>query len=80
MITYCIYNVEVTDCLKLVEQLRIDNFVQGVDWDFSYYRSEEKFVEHNYVNTPPRLHITLYNEKLALTFLLKHSDLGPVQI
>ena len=76
MITYSISPVTVNQTLELISVLRIDGFKQCVDWDFSYIRASEEFR----VRTPPKLHIMIYNESMAIYFMLKHGDLRPTEV
>ena len=82
MITYSISPITINQALELIAVLRIDEFKQSVDWDFSYIRASEEFIEdqRRFVRTPPKLHIMIYNESMAIYFMLKHGDLRPTEV
>lgn len=82
MITYSISPVTINQSLELISALRIAEFKQNVDWDFSYIHASEMFSEpqQRWVKTPSKLHVTIYNEGMAIYFMLKYGDLHPTEV
>lgn len=82
MITYSISPITIIKCLELTSMLRTDGFKQNVDWDFSYINPSEHLVDEQrrWVRIPAKMHLMIYDEKMAIYFMLKYSDLHPVEI
>jgi hypothetical protein len=68
VITVTITNKNAIDALDLVHKLKEKGYVQGVDFDFSFYQSTWDATTGN---IPKHTKFTFYKEELATWFMLK---------
>jgi hypothetical protein len=73
MIAITVPELSAYEIMGIVEKMRKDGMVQGLDFNFSYHPSEQDSYAYDPASTKPRYTVfEFYNEKYAVFFSLRY--------